>query len=148
MSLQDDIMHDTREAMKSRDRLRVEALRMLIAALKNGEIEKGRSLTEDEELAILRRQLKQREESAEAFSRAGREEKARAEAAEAEIVRRYLPSPLSNEELEEIVEETIRATGAISIRDMGAAMARATADAGNRADGKRLAALMRRHLQN
>jgi uncharacterized protein YqeY len=148
MSLQDDIMHDTREAMKSRDRLRVEALRMLIAALKNGEIEKGRSLTEDEELAILRRQLKQREESAEAFSRAGREEKARAEAAEAEIVRRYLPSPLSNEELEEIVEETIRATGAISIRDMGAAMARATADAGSRADGKRLAALMRRHLQN
>ena len=104
MSLQDDIMYDIREAMKSRDRPRVEALRMLTAALKNGEIEKGRPLTEDEELAILRRQLKQREESAEAFNRAGRAEQARAEAAEAEIVRRYLPAPLSQEELEEIVE--------------------------------------------
>ena len=61
MSLRDDIMRDTKEAMKGRDRPRVEALRMLTAALKNGEIEKGRPLTEDEELAILRRQLKQRE---------------------------------------------------------------------------------------
>jgi uncharacterized protein YqeY len=116
--------------------------------LKNGEIEKGRPLTEDEELAILRRQLKQREESAEAFNRAGRAEKARAEAAEAEIVRRYLPAPLSQEELEEIVEEAIRETGAVSMRDMGAAMARATARAGNRTDGKRLAALMRGRLRN
>ena len=148
MNLHDSIMHDTREAMKGRDRPRVEALRMLTAALKNGKIEKGRPLTEDEELAILRRQLKQREESAEAFSRAGREERARAEAAEAEIVRRYLPSPLSDEELQEIVEEAIRETGATNMRDMGAAMARATARAGNRADGRRLAALMRGRLQN
>src|ERR671932_544898 len=123
MSLQDDIMYDIREAMKGRDRPRVEALRMLTAALKNGEIEKGRPLTEDEELA-------------------------RAEAAEAEIVRRYLPAPLSQEELEEIVEEAIRETGAVSMRDMGAAMARATARAGNRADGKRLAALMWGRLRN
>jgi uncharacterized protein YqeY len=148
MNLHDNIMHDTREAMKGRDRPRVEALRMLTAALKNGKIEKGRPLTEDEELAIIRRQLKQREESAEAFSRAGREERARAEAAEAEIVRRYLPTPLSDEELQEIVEEAIRETGATNVRDMGAAMARATARAGNRADGRRLAVLMRGRLQN
>src|ERR687886_1953013 len=99
MSLQDDIMYDIREAMKGRDRPRVEALRMLTAALKSGEIEKGRPLTEDEELAVLRRQLKQREESAEAFRKAGREEQARAEAAEAEIVRRYLPAPLPTRSL-------------------------------------------------
>jgi uncharacterized protein YqeY len=148
MNLHDNIMHDTREAMKGRDRPRVEALRMLTAALKNGKIEKGRPLTEDEELAIIRRQLKQREESAEAFSRAGRGERARAEAAEAEIVRRYLPTPLSDEELQEIVEEAIRETGATNVRDMGAAMARATARAGNRADGRRLAVLMRGRLQN
>ena len=147
MSLRDDIMSDTKEAMKSRDRPRVEALRMLTAALKNGEIEKGQPLTEDEELAILRRQLKQREESAEAFRKAGREEQARAEAAEAELVRHYLPAPLSDEELEEIVEEAIRETGATSMRDMGAVMGRATARAGNRADGKRLAALVRGRLQ-
>ncbi|MBV9454205.1 MAG: GatB/YqeY domain-containing protein [Rubrobacter sp.] len=148
MSLQDDIMRDTRVAMKGRDRLRVEALRMLTAALKNGEIEKGRSLTEDEELAILRRQLKQREDAAKAFSWADREQQARAEAAEAKIVRRYLPSPLSDEELEAIVEEAIRETGATSMRDMSTAMARATAHAGKRVEGKRLAALMRGRLQN
>ena len=66
MSLRDDIMRDTKEAMKARDRSRVEALRMLTAALKNGEIEKGAPLTESEEQTVLRRQLKQRKESAEA----------------------------------------------------------------------------------
>lgn len=91
MSIRDDISRDTKEAMKGRDRPRVEALRMLSSALKNAEIEEGRTLKEEEEMAILRRQLKQREESAEAFRNAGREEQARAEEAEAGIVRDYLP---------------------------------------------------------
>src|SRR5919202_2925058 len=147
MSLQDDIMYDIREAMKGRDRPRIEALRMLTAALKNGEIEKGRSLTENEELSILRRQLKQREESAEAFRKAGREDQAQTEEAEAEIVRRYLPAPLSDEELEELVDEAIRETGATSMKDMGAVMGRAMARAGNRTDGRRLSGLVRERLQ-
>jgi uncharacterized protein len=147
VSLRDDISRDTKEAMKARDRSRVDALRMLTAALQNGEIEKGAPLTESEEQAILRRQLKQREEAAEAFREAGRGEKAQAEAAEAEVVRRYLPAPLSDEELNGIVEEAIRETGATSMRDMGAAMGRATALAGDRADGRRLSALMRERLQ-
>jgi uncharacterized protein len=147
VSLRDDIMRDTKEAMKARDRSRVEALRMLTAALKNGEIEKGAPLTESEEQAVLRRQLKQREEAAEAFHRAGREEQAQAEAVEAEIVRHYLPAPLSDEELIEIVDEAIRETGAGSMRDMGAVMGRATTLAGDRADGKRLSVLVRERLQ-
>jgi uncharacterized protein len=147
VSLQDEISHQTKEAMKGRDRPRVEALRMLTSALKNGEIEKGEPLTEDEEIAVLRRQLKQREESAEAFRKAGREEQARAEETEAEIVRRYLPAPLSDEEMIEIVDEVINETGATSIREMGAVMGRATARAGNRADGKRLSAIVRARLQ-
>ncbi len=147
MSVRDDIVRDTKEAMKGRDRPRVEALRMLTAALKNAEIEKGGTLTEDEELAILRRQLKQREESVEAFRRAGREEQAQAEDAEAGIVRRYLPAPLSDEELGGIVEEAINETGAASMKDMGAVMGLATRRAGNRADRKRLAALVRERLQ-
>ncbi len=145
--MRDDIMRDTKEAMKARDRSRVEALRMLTAALKNGEIEKGAPLTESEEQAILRRQLKQREESAEAFGQAGREEQAQAEAAEAEIVRRYLPAPLSDEELIRIIEEAIVETGAKSMKEMGIVMARATALAGNRADGRRLSAFVRSRLQ-
>ncbi len=147
MSLRADISRDTKEAMRARDRSRVDALRMLTAALKNGEIEKGTPLTESEEQAILRRQLKQREEASQAYREAGREEKAQAEAAEAEIVRRYLPAPLSEEELNGIVEEAIRETGATSMKDMGAAMGRATALAGDRADGRRLSALVRERLQ-
>ncbi len=147
MSLREEIMRDTKEAMKSRERPRVEALRMLTAALKNAEIEKGTPLIEGEEREILRRQLKQREESVEAFRKAGREEAARAEEAEAEIVRHYLPTPLSDEELEKIVDEAVRETGASSMKDMGAVMGWATAIAGGRADNRKLAALVRERLQ-
>ena len=147
MSKRDDISRDTKEAMRDRDRPRVEALRMLSAAVKNGEIEKGEPLTEDEEITILRRQLKQREESAEAFRKAGREEQARNEEAEAGIVRRYLPAPLSNEELERVIDKAIQETGAASMRDMGAVMGRASEISGGRADGKRLSALARERLQ-
>ena len=147
MSKREDISRDTKEAMRDRDRPRVEALRMLSAAVKNGEIEKGEPLTEDEEITILRRQLKQREESAGAFRKAGREEQARNEEAEADIVRRYLPAPLSDEELERIIEEAIRETGAATMRDMGAVMGRASEISGGRADGKRLSALARERLQ-
>jgi uncharacterized protein YqeY len=147
VSVRDDISRDTKEAMRGRDRSRVEALRMLSAALKNAEIEKGEPLVEDEETRVLRRQLKQREESAEAFRKAGREEQARSEETEADIVRRYLPAPLSDEELEMLIDEAIRETGAASMRDMGAVMGRANEISGGRADGKRLSALARERLQ-
>ncbi len=147
MNIRDDISRDTKDAMKDRDRPRVEALRMLSSALKNAEIEEGRPLDEEEEMAILRRQLKQREESAEAFRKAGREEQARDEEAEAGIVRDYLPAPLSDEELDRIVDEAINETGATSMREMGNVMGRANAIAGNRADGRRLSQLVRVRLQ-
>jgi uncharacterized protein YqeY len=139
VSVRDDISRDTKEAMRGRDRPRVEALRMLSAALKNAEIEKGEPLVEDEETRVLRRQLKQREESAEAFRKASREEQARNEETEADIVRRYLPAPL--------IDEAIRETGAASMRDMGAVMGRANEISGGRADGKKLSALARERLQ-
>jgi uncharacterized protein YqeY len=135
------------EALKGRDRPRVEALRMLSAALKNAEIEKGEFLTEDEEMAILRRQLKQREESTEAFRKAGREEQAQAEETEAGIVRGYLPAPLSDEELMRIVDESIDEVNAKSIKEMGAVMGQATKRAGNRAGGRRLSRIVRDKLQ-
>ena len=103
MSLTRRIQQDMKSATKERDRTRLSALRMLNAALKNGEIEAGRALTEEEEQTVLRRQLKQREESAAAFRKAGREEQAASEAAEAALVREYLPEPLSPQELEGIV---------------------------------------------
>ncbi len=141
------IQADMKAAMKERDRERVGALRMLAAALKNGEIEAGRALTEEEEQVILRRQLKQREESAEAFHRAGREGQAASESAEAEIVREYLPEAPSAEELEQIVERAVRETGATGMKDMGAVMGRAMTLAEGRAEGRELAALVRGRLQ-
>jgi uncharacterized protein len=147
VSAQEQIQDDTRAAMKQRDRTRVGALRMLGAALKNAEIEAGRPLTEQEEQTILRRQLKQRDESAEAFRKAGREQQAASESAEAEIVRSYLPQPLSPAELDGIVETAINETGATSMRDMGSVMGRAMELSEGRAEGRQLSALVRNRLQ-
>jgi uncharacterized protein len=147
VTLTERIQRDVRTAMKERDRTRAGALRMLGAALHNGEIEAGRPLTEEEEQTILRRQLKQREESAEAFRKAGREERASAESAEAEIVRGYLPEPLTAEELEAVVDRAVEHTGATGMSEMGAVIGRAMELARGRAGGRELAALVRRRLQ-
>lgn len=147
MSVTEKIQQDTKTAMKARDRPRLGALRMLGAALKNAEIEAGRPLEEGEEQTILRRQLKQREESAEAFRKAGREEQASSEAAEAEVIRTYLPKPLSPEEMERIVDTAIEETGAATMRDMGKVMGRATQLSGGRAEGRELSAIVKQRLQ-
>ena len=147
MTIRDRIQSDTKAAMKQRDRTRVGALRMLGAALKNAEIEAGRPLDEQEEQTILRRQLKQRDESAEAFRKAGREERAASESAEAEIVRTYLPEPLSQDELQAIVDRAINETGAKNMKDMGTVMNRAMELSEGRAEGRTLSTLARTRLQ-
>jgi hypothetical protein len=147
MSASGRIRQDLKTAMRERDKPRLGALRMLGAALKNGEIEAGRPLEEQEEQTILRRQLKQREESAEAFRNAGREDQAAAEAAEADVVRAYLPQPLSPEEMEKVVDAAIQETGATGMRDMGRVMGRATQLSEGRAEGRELSALVKERLQ-
>lgn len=147
MNLSELIQRDTKEAMKSKDRTRVSALRMLSAALKNAELEAGQALTQEEQEAVLRKQLKQREESSESFREAGRAEQAEKEAAEAEIVRGYLPEPLARDELERIAERAIEETEASGMKDMGAVMARAMELAEGRAEGRELSALVRSRLQ-
>ena len=147
MSASERIQQDVKAAMRARDKPRLGALRMLGAALKNGEIEAGRPLEEQEEQTILRRQLKQREESAEAFRKAGREGQAVSEAAEADVVRVYLPQPLSPEVLEKIVDAAIQETGATGMRDMGRVMGRATQLSEGRAEGRELSALVKERLQ-
>lgn len=147
MSLMEQIQQDVKRAMKAREMQKVRALRMLSAALKNAQVDSGGTLSEEEELAVLRRQLKQREEAAEAYRKAGREEQAAGEEYEAALVREYLPAPLSEEEMEGIVERAIEETGATGMKDMGRVMGRATALAGGRAEGRRLAELVRGRLQ-
>jgi len=147
MSASERIRQDLKAAMRERDKPRLGALRMLGAALKNGQIEVGRPLEEQEEQTILRRQLKQREESAEAFRKAGREDQAASEAAEADVVRVYLPQPLSAEEMEKVVDAAIQETGATGMRDMGRVMGRATQLSEGRAEGRELSALVKARLQ-
>ncbi len=147
MAIREDVARDTKEAMRSRDKGRVTALRMISAALKNAEIEKGQPLNDEDEMAVLRRQVKQREESAEAYRNAGREEQAEAETREAGIVRAYLPTQLSDEELEALVDRVIAETGASSMREMGQVMGRANELAAGRADGKKLSGMVRGRLQ-
>ena len=147
MSASERIQQDVKTAMKERDKPRLGALRMLGAALKNGQIEAGRPLEEHEQQTILRRQLKQREESAEAFRKAGREDQAASEAAEADVVRAYLPQAPSPEELEKIVDTAIQETGATGMRDMGRVMGRATQLSEGRAEGRELSALVKERLQ-
>lgn len=125
----------------------METLRMLRSALGNEQIQLGHELSEDEEIAVLRRQLKQREESAEAYEKAGRAEQAEAETAEAEIIRGYLPAPVSREELEGIADRAIQETGATSMKDMGNVMGRAKELSENRAEGRELSAVVRERLQ-
>lgn len=147
MSLAERISADTKEAMKARDKSRVNALRMLSSALGNEQIQLGHELSGDEEIAVLRRQLKQREESAESYKEAGRVEQAEAESAEAEVIRGYLPAPLSREELEAVADRAIEETGATSMKDMGSVMGRARELSENRAEGRELSAVVRERLQ-
>lgn len=147
MSLSEKISADTKEAMKARDKSRVTALRMLRSALGNEQIQLGHELSEDEEIAALRRQLKQREESAEAYREAGRAEQAESEETEAEVIRGYLPAPMPREELEGIADRAIEETGATGMKDMGNVMTRAKELSENRAEGKELSTVVRERLQ-
>lgn len=147
MSLSERIASDTKGAMKARDKSRVNALRMLRSALGNEQIQVGHELSEDEEIAVLRRQLKQREESAEAYREAGRAEQADSETAEAEVIRSYLPAPMSREEIERVADQAIEETGAAGMKDMGSVMGRAKELSENRAEGRELSAVVRERLQ-
>lgn len=120
---------------------------MLRSALGNEQIQLGHELSVEEEIVVLRRQLKQREESAEAYRKVGRAEQAEVESAEADVIRIYLPTPMTSEELENIADRAIRETGATSMKDMGSVMGRAQGLSENRAEGRELSAVVRERLQ-
>lgn len=144
----DRLTSDLTTAMKARDSFRTGTLRQLVAAVraeaKAGPVEKD--LTEDDVLRVLAREVKKRRESAEIYTTAGADERAANESAEADVVEEYLPKQLSDDELAALVTDVVAATGASSLRDMGAVMKEATARAGLSADGKKLSALVRAAL--
>ena len=135
------------EAMKARDQVRLSSLRMLKAALMNKEVERGRPLNDAEELQVVASVVKQRKDSIDQFSRAGRQELVDKEKAELAVIEGYLPPALAAEDLERIVGEVIAETGASSSKDMGKVMKGVMARlAGAQVDGKTVNELVRRRL--
>ena len=133
-------------AMKARDDQRRDALRLILSSLRAAEKELQRPLTEDEELQVLQRERKRRTEAAEAFRAGGREEQAQQEEAELAILQEFMPEPLTEDDLERIVDDAIAETGATSIRDMGRVMADVMPQIAGRADGSAVGQLVREKL--
>lgn len=138
---------DMRAAMKSGDVLLRDTLRFVLAGLKNAEIDKRGELTEEEGRAFLLKQGKRMQESIEQFAAAGRTDLVDHESAQLAIVKRYLPSELTDQELDALVKGAIAETGAEGPKDLGKVMKVLTAKAEGRADGKRLSAAVRAALQ-
>ncbi len=149
MTFQERIDNDLKEAMKAREADRLGVLRMLKSALKNASIEKGgmsAQLDDTEAMAVIRKQVKQRQDSIESFEKGGRPELAEKEKLEVEILNNYLPKQLSPEEISTLVKEAIAEAGATSKAQMGAVMKIANAKAAGRVDGKTLSAEVQKQL--
>jgi uncharacterized protein len=146
MTLQQRIESAMREAMLARDIRRVGTLRMAMAAFQNRRIELGRDLTDADVIDVLSKQMKQRRESIEHFKAGGRDAMVQVEQEESAIIAEYLPQPLSDEELSELVRAAIAETGASTPADLGKVMGRVTPQTKGRADGKVVADLVRQQL--
>jgi uncharacterized protein YqeY len=140
------IEDEVKEAMKARDAERRDALRLIVNALKNSEKELQRPLSEDEELQVLQRERKRRVEAAEAFRNAGHEDRAEAEERELDILEEFMPEPLSEDEIEEIVDDAIAEVGATSMADLGRVMADVMPQIAGRADGSQVSQIVREKL--
>jgi uncharacterized protein YqeY len=141
VSVAEQIKTDVGAAMKAGDRERVGALRLVLAELQRAEKDGG-----DDEQAVLRRERKRRRDAETAFRDAGRTDLADKEAAEGVLIDTYLPQQLSDAEIDALVTEAIAATGAESMRDMGAAIKHVMAAAQGRAEGARVSARVKEAL--
>lgn len=146
MSVVERIQEDQKLALKAREKERLSTLRLLSSELKNRRIELGRDLSDDDAVEVLMRALKQRRESEDQFTRGGRLELAAREAAEAEVIRGYLPEPLADEELDGMIDAAIVEAGATSLKDMGAVMGRLMPMVKGRAEGSVVSARVKERL--
>jgi uncharacterized protein YqeY len=149
MALQTQIDSEIKDAMRAKDAAKLGVLRMLKSALMNAAIEKGGAgtlLDDIEASAVIRKEVKKRQDSVESFEKAGRTELAEKEKSEIEILSAYLPKGLSADELAALVREAIAEAGATSKQQMGAVMKIANAKAAGRADGKSLSAEVQKQL--
>jgi len=137
---------ELKQAMVARDQERRDALRLILSSLRSAEKELQRPLHDDEELQVLQRERKRRLEAAEAFRGGGREQQALGEEQELAVLEEFMPAPLSEDELEEIIDDAIAEVGATSIRDLGRVMADVMPQVSGRADGSVVSQLVREKL--
>lgn len=145
--LEDKIMDDFKDAMKKKDALRVSTLSFLRSQLKNVAIDKKKDKLDDNDvIAVIKKQIKQRLDSVESFKTGGRLDLAQKEQNELNILKNYLPEELSKEELETIIDEVINSAGANTLKDMGRVMKELTLKVSARADNKLVSGLVRMKL--
>ena len=146
MSLIAEIEEELAVAMRERDAPRRDTLRLILSNLRSAEKELQRELNDQEELQVLQRERKRRVEAIEAFRAGDREDRAAAEEAELAVLEEFMPSPLTEEELERIVDDAIAENGATSLRDLGRVMADVMPQVAGRADGSYVSQLVREKL--
>src|SRR4051794_34236402 len=137
---------EVKAATLARDAPRRDALRLLLSSLRSAEKELQRPLSDEEELQVLQRERKRRVEAAEAFRTGGREEQAEAEERELEVLEEFMPEPLSEDEIDEIVDDVIAEVGATSMADLGRVMADVMPQIAGRADGSQVSQIVREKL--
>lgn len=145
MSLQTEIMVKLKEAMKSKDTVALESLRAVKSAILLAQTESGAKLelTEDQELKLVQKLVKQRKDSAVLFSEQGREDLAVPEIAQAAIISQFLPEQMTEEAVKEVISAIISQTGAASMKDMGKVMGMASKQLAGKADGKTISVIVK-----
>ncbi len=146
MTLVERVEQELRDARLARDEDRRDALSLILHALRDAQKELRRPLSDEEELQVFQRERKRRLEAAEAFRKGGREEQAEGEEYELDVLEEFMPEPLSEEELEEIIDDVISEVGATSIRDMGRVMAGVMHQVSGRTDGSTVSQLVKEKL--
>ena len=148
MSLQKQIMEELKTAMKSKDVVALQALRAVKSAflLAKTETGAGDDLTEDQEMKIIQKQVKQRKDSVAIFIDQGRQDLADPELAEIAVLEKFLPEALSEDAIEKVVLETIAKTGAEGMKDMGKVMGMVSKQLAGQADGKTISGIVRKNL--
>ncbi|HHI77263.1 MAG TPA: GatB/YqeY domain-containing protein [Gammaproteobacteria bacterium] len=146
MSLKARIQDDMKAAMKAGDKARLGVIRLILAAIKQREVDERIELDDQQVLAVLDKMVKQRRDSIQQYRDAGREELAAAEEAEVAVIQEYLPEALSEAEIAAIVEQAIADTGASSMKDMGKVMGKVKPQVQGRADMGQVSALVKQKL--
>ncbi|NWF93931.1 MAG: GatB/YqeY domain-containing protein [Syntrophaceae bacterium] len=146
MGLEERLVDEMKEAMKSNDKLRLSTIRMIRTAVKNKEIEQRKKLDDETILRVIQGMVRKGEESIEQFKRGGRSDLVEKETKEIEILKSFLPQPLSQEEIVKIIDQTIEETKASSLKDMGKVMKSVMSKLGGRAEGALINQLVKERL--